>query len=89
MNMHTPNDNAHKRNLEQVVQQMETLIKEKEQREQAEEVEANRLTEEAEKARNQLISENADEKEALGAQILEKISLLKRDKRRGLSEGDH
>jgi hypothetical protein len=80
MNMHTPNDNAHKRNLEQVVQQMETLIKEKEQREQAEEVEANRLTEEAEKARNQLISENADEKEALGAQILEKISLLKRDK---------
>ena len=45
MNMHTPNDNAHKRNLEQAVQRMETIIKEKEQREQAEEAEANRLTE--------------------------------------------
>jgi len=78
--MHTPNYNAHKRNLEQAVQRMETLIKVKKQREKAEEAEENRLTEEAEKNRNQVISEKADEKEILGAQILEKISLLKRDK---------
>ena len=80
MILYVPDGNAHKRNLEHAVQRMNAALKEKEQREQAEEAEESRLDEEAEKTRNQLISEKADEKEALGAEILVKISLLKRDK---------
>jgi hypothetical protein len=80
------------RPLEEALEVLETRIAEKESRERAREIEEERAEKIAERARVNHLAISADEKEALGAQILDKIKQLRRDqlinKARRLIEDD-
>lgn len=78
--MHTHNENTDREDLKQVIEIIEAKQREKARRERAEITEENRLEKEAEKARSIFLAERANEKEVLGAEILEKVKLLGQDK---------
>ena len=66
--------------LAEALKFLDTRVAEKEARELAIELEEDRVEAEAERARVNHLALGADEKEALGAKILEKVKQLKQDK---------
>ena len=79
-NHRNKNSESSQRPLEEALNLLETRLAEKESRERVREIEEERAEKTAERARVYHLSVGADEKEALGAQILEKVKQLKQDR---------
>ncbi len=73
------NESGHHQ-LEEALNCLEARLTEKESRERAREIEKERSEVEAERARVNQLAEAVDEKENLGAKILERVKLLRQDK---------
>lgn len=67
------------RPLEEALNELETRLAEKASRERAREIEGERAGKMAERARTSHLAVGADEKEALGAKILDRVKQLRRD----------
>jgi hypothetical protein len=73
------NESSHHQ-LEEALNCLEARLTEKGSRERAREIEVERTEVEAERAKVRHLAEGVDEKEALGAQILERVKQLRQDK---------